>query len=94
LEIIVNWGLIKSEKSFYEIFLSQVKAPDWHGHNLDALADSIISGDINAVEPPYTIKSINTSKVRKEMKVFQTKVLSLFLEVTTEQKQIKLIVKK
>jgi len=48
LEIIVNWVFIKSEKSFYEAFLSQVKAPDWHGHNLDALADSIISGGINA----------------------------------------------
>ena len=44
MEIEINWEVINSEESFYDIFLSQVKAPEWHGLNLDALADSIITG--------------------------------------------------
>jgi RNAse (barnase) inhibitor barstar len=30
-------------------------APDWHGNNVDAFIDSMVYGDINWLESPYTI---------------------------------------
>jgi Barstar (barnase inhibitor) len=41
--------------------LAALGAPEWHGHSVDALMDSMIWGGINAVEPPYTIRIRNTN---------------------------------
>jgi len=43
-------------RPFYDAFLAAVDAPSWHGHSLDALADSLIGGGINGVEPPFTVE--------------------------------------
>lgn len=45
----------KSKDDFYDAVLSALGAPDWHGRNFDALRDSIVTGDINEVEPPFAI---------------------------------------
>ena len=89
MEILINWEVISSEESFFDVFLPQVEAPEWHGRNLNALADSIITGSINNIEPPYTIKSINTSKAPESIKDFQLKVLNIFTEAVTESRDIK-----
>ena len=91
MEILVNWKEIETEELFYDQFLPQVSAPEWHSRNLDALADSIITGDINGIEPPYIIKSINTNKAPKSLKEFQNKVLNVFIEATMEPREIKVI---
>lgn len=41
--------------------LAALGAPEWHGHSVGALMDSMIWGGINAVEPPYTIRIHNTN---------------------------------
>lgn len=41
---------------FYNALLPELGAPEWHGHNPNALNDSVIWGGINAVDPPLTIK--------------------------------------
>ena len=89
MEIIVNWKVIDTEEMFYEQFLSQVNAPEWHGRNLDALADSIITGDINGIEPPYLIKNINSNSAPEAIKEFQNKVLTVFTEAAMEPREIK-----
>lgn len=43
-------------ESFYDALLAAVDAPAWHGHSIDALADSLIGGGINGVEPPFSIE--------------------------------------
>jgi RNAse (barnase) inhibitor barstar len=40
---------------FYHDLLRSLGAPNWHGHNLDALWDSITGGDINQVNPPFRV---------------------------------------
>ena len=45
----------KTKEDFYHAFLAAVEAPDWHGRNLDALWDSIVTGGINRRELPYRI---------------------------------------
>jgi RNAse (barnase) inhibitor barstar len=36
--------------------LDALGAPDWHGRNLDALADSLTGVDLNVVNPPFTLR--------------------------------------
>jgi Barstar (barnase inhibitor) len=45
----------KTPLDFYDGLFAAVEAPWWHGTNLDALIDSMVHGDINAIEPPYKI---------------------------------------
>lgn len=47
----VRWN---TAEDFYDAFLEAVGAPSWHGHNLDALYDSIGGDDINTVRHERT----------------------------------------
>ena len=93
MEISIDWKEIDSEKKFYDLFFRQVKAPEWHGRNLDALADSLITGQINKIEPPYTIINLNTSSVPEHIVEFQREVLSIFSEASIERSEIKVVIK-
>ena len=44
---------------FYAALLPALGAPAWHGESAAAIADSMIAGEINAVEPPYTVRIHN-----------------------------------
>ena len=56
---------------FYEALLAALEAPDWHGRSINALIDSMVWGNINAIEPPYRILIVATSNlpmaVKKEL---------------------------
>ena len=91
MKIIVDWENIETVDNFYDLFLPQVEAPEWHGRNLDALADSVITGDINKIEPPYTIHNININRTSESILEFQQKVLSIFNECMTEDRGIKVV---
>ncbi len=39
----------------YITFFQAVGAPEWHGRSFNALSDSIETGNINALEVPYTL---------------------------------------
>ena len=43
-------------EDFYAALLGALGAPEWHGHTMDALWDSMTGGDINAVNPPYRVR--------------------------------------
>jgi RNAse (barnase) inhibitor barstar len=47
-------------EDFYQTLLSSLGSPNWHGHNLDALWDSITSGDIKQVNPPFSVRITGT----------------------------------
>lgn len=44
----------QDEGEVWEAVLAALRAPDWHGRNLDALADSL-SGGVNGVASPVTL---------------------------------------
>ncbi|MDR5727952.1 MAG: barstar family protein [Terriglobia bacterium] len=50
-----------SWSDYYDAILSALEAPHWHGHNANALFDSMVGGGINGVEPPYKIWIIGTA---------------------------------
>ena len=39
----------------YASLLGALQAPGWHGHNLDALEESLSEGGINGINPPLMI---------------------------------------
>ena len=88
MEIVIDWAMLKDEEEFYNSLLPQLSAPEWHGRNLDALADSIITGSINDVEPPYTITSLNEASVVVGMKGFQVLVLEILREAEQSGREI------
>ena len=79
-EVKIDWKEIKSVSDFYNLFLPQVGAPEWHGDNLDALSDSLVTGSINEIETNYSIVNINSQYVEEGLKDFQSKVFEIFLD--------------
>lgn len=67
-EITLDGAEWKTAADFYIAFLAAVQAPDWHGHNLDALWDSITGADINGRNLPYIIHILGTRKMSPEAK--------------------------
>ena len=54
-ELVLDGSEWETKDDVYNAFFRAVGAPEWHGRNLDALADSISGGSINQVEVPYTL---------------------------------------
>lgn len=55
-----NWT---TEFDFIETLLASLEAPPWHGRSFNALRDSIVTGDINGLEPPFVIRIYNIGKL-------------------------------
>ena len=55
-----------------------------YGHNLNALNDSLVTGDINGLNPPYKITNLNVSKAPKSISEFQRGVLDIFMDSAIE----------
>lgn len=85
MNITIDWSRIQSEAEFYERVLSQLNAPHWHGRNLDALSDSIGTGSINGVEPPYSISVFGTAQVSSRLFVFSQRVESVLRSAATRR---------
>jgi hypothetical protein len=60
-----NW---RTPLDFYNALLVALGAPYWHGRSLDAVIDSMIWGQINAVEPPYTIRILGTQELTEDVR--------------------------
>ena len=54
---------------FYSALLVEIGAPDWHGRSIAALIDSMIIGDINAVEAPYSVVVRNWSEAEESAQI-------------------------
>jgi RNAse (barnase) inhibitor barstar len=55
-----NW---KSVRDYVDALRAVLGSPEWHGNSVDAFIDSMVCGDINKVEPPYTIRIKNTKSL-------------------------------
>lgn len=53
---------------FYDAILPSLGAPEWHGTNLNALTESMVWGEINAVKPPYTVQIVSTKSLPPEVR--------------------------
>jgi RNAse (barnase) inhibitor barstar len=68
----------------YAGLLAALEAPAWHGHNFDALRDSIVVGSINKVEPPFSIEISHAEMASQEAQQFLRSLAELFQEFERE----------
>jgi RNAse (barnase) inhibitor barstar len=76
-----NW---RTGDDFYNAFFKAVGAPDWHGRNFNALRDSIVTGQINKIEIPYTIHISGLDKMPLKVRKLVEDFCSLIKELHTE----------
>ena len=80
-ELVLNGAGWATKDDVYNAFFRAVGAPDWHGRNLDALADSISGGSINQVEVPYRLVIKNYDKVAPAAKPMTDSFVTLVQEL-------------
>ena len=91
MKILVDWSNIESFDDFYDCFLPQVKAPEWHGRNLNALSDSLVVGDINGLEPPFCVINANSKDLSGEAEAVFSAVADIYAEANAEGRQIRVL---
>ncbi|MGH9687871.1 MAG: barstar family protein [Candidatus Acidiferrales bacterium] len=62
-EIVLDGAGWNQPDDLYDAFFRAVGAPSWHGHNFNALRDSIATGRINKIDVPYLIRLTNYSSI-------------------------------
>ncbi|WP_404783146.1 barstar family protein [Altericista sp. CCNU0014] len=75
--VVVDWSKINSTDEFFDTVFAQCGAPDWHGKNLNALADSWITGSINEYDPPYLFVFDSLGQTPSNLVQFRDSVLQI-----------------
>jgi RNAse (barnase) inhibitor barstar len=89
MKIFINWNEIENFQEFFDCFLPQVKAPDWHGRNMDAFRDSIVAGNINEVEPPFCVINTNSEELSDSAREVFNSVADVYSEANLEGRKIR-----
>lgn len=80
----VDWSKIGGINDFYDLVFSQCKSPEWHGRNLDAIANSWIAGGINKNGPPYVFIFSSLKRTAPDLLQFRGAVLGIAHESIDE----------
>ena len=83
-EIVLSCADWTTPEDFYQCLLPLLGAPDWHGHNLDALWDSITCGGINRVNPPFKILVTEVDELTPLCKGLLDRFVALIAEAEAE----------
>jgi RNAse (barnase) inhibitor barstar len=70
----------KTLDDLYDSFFEAVKAPAWHGRNLNAVRDSIGVGQINEIEVPYRLVLTHYDRVSGHLK----EATEIFIQVVSD----------
>ena len=89
MKVFVDWGKITAPEDFYLQVLPQVEAPEWHGENLDALADSLVAGSINGIEPPFCVINLNVGSLKEDLRDFFSRVKEIYEEASSVGRKIR-----
>ncbi|WP_077148906.1 barstar family protein [Sphingopyxis sp. KK2] len=73
----------RTTDDFFVALLTELGAPSWHGHNLNALYDSL-SGGINDVEPPFAVEVRNGGSLPAEFEALFAGVAEVFADARRE----------
>jgi len=83
-EIVLEGAHWRNKDDFYDAFFLAVGSPASHGRNLDALADSVCGGQINAVDIPYTLVIRGYEQMQEAARRFVDRVCRILLELRSE----------
>jgi RNAse (barnase) inhibitor barstar len=70
----------RSVDDVYNGLLSGLKAPEWHGRNLDALWDSLSSDQINGVRAPFEAHITSAAGWTQEIEDIVSQISALFAD--------------
>ena len=82
-ELVLNGADWATKDDVYNAFFTAVGAPEWHGRNLDALADSISGGSINQIEVPYRLIIEGYDRIGPHAKAMADSFINLVRELAT-----------
>ncbi len=74
-------------EDFYDALLSELGAPDWHGHSGVALVDTMFHSDVNKVVPPFRVEIRNSTNLPSIVKSDITDVINLFQAVRARRRE-------
>jgi Barstar (barnase inhibitor) len=77
---------------FYDALLAALEAPEWHGRSINALIDSMVWGNINAIEPPYRILVARTSNLPNAVKKELDDAISAINDAQGREKDIEFVI--
>jgi RNAse (barnase) inhibitor barstar len=80
----VDVSTCRTKDDLYLSFLVALRVPDWHGHNLDALWDSITS-DVNGVMPPYVIEVSGSAALSEDAAALLERFEAMFADAHAER---------
>jgi RNAse (barnase) inhibitor barstar len=83
-EVVLDGTGWSTKDDVYDAFFRAVGAPEWHGHNFDALRDSIAGGSINQLEVFYRLVIKNYDKIGGEAKGMSDDFIDLVHELAAE----------
>ena len=76
----------RTQAGINETLAAALGAPEWHGRNLDAWYDSIVSDDMNAVRSPYVLVITGHGSLSPSLAKYVQKLASLFDDARKEGK--------
>ncbi|HET9362282.1 MAG TPA: barstar family protein [Vicinamibacterales bacterium] len=78
----------QSAEDVWNGVLKALGAPAWHGHNLDALNDSITGGDLNTVNAPFRVRLSGLEEATAVARVVAWRMGRLVIDLATEGVQV------
>jgi RNAse (barnase) inhibitor barstar len=75
--ILIDWSKIRDIDDFYDLVFEQCLSPEWHGRNLDAIADSWIAGGINETGPPYVFVFSSLNQTLPNLIQFRDAIIAI-----------------
>lgn len=82
--LVLNGADCATQDDVDSAFFITVGPPEWHGRNLDALADSISGGSINQVEVPYRSLIRNYDRIAPDAKAMADSLINLVRELAAD----------
>jgi RNAse (barnase) inhibitor barstar len=74
----------RTSNDVYDDLFHVLGAPPWHSKNFDALHDSIVTGQINAVEVPYVLSIRGINSAKSEARLFVKDLANLISRFESE----------
>jgi hypothetical protein len=82
--ILIDWSKIRCFDDFYDLVFKQCRSPEWHGKNLNAIADSWIAGGINESGPPYVFVFSSVNRTIPDLIQFRDAIIAIAKESIDE----------
>ncbi len=90
-EIVLSGANWTTPDDFFSALLSSLGAPYWHGHNLDALWDSIVGNDLNQIKPPFRVQIDGIDAMPSECKALVDRFAALINEAKGQGIMIEIV---